>query len=170
MRAENLLGKRINETTSVPTELLGDWMCQDLRVRYHASGLYSLVIVSNYTIENESVLHLPDEDYNRVSGTGINGVWVTHFPDNEWLQMTLGEYGYYLYEWNDGLIGGGYYSATTDVLSIVENRASYSCVGNQITFTTADGSSTGTYSIVDDVLTILFPNYTMTCSRVVPWP
>jgi YD repeat-containing protein len=141
----------------IPQQLLGDWNSDGWRWRFNYDGSYSLVIEEHYSIENDQILHLTHESYRRLTGTtGVVGTWRTSFDGGDWLDLTFGPYGFYAYEWNDGFVGGGYYSATDSEIIIVEHRARVSCSGNTIAFTFDGQTESGTFTVEDNILTIQF--------------
>ena len=54
-------------------------------------------------------------------------------------------------------------------LALVERRATFECVGDQITFTSPNGTETGMFVISGDRLVITFPNQVVEYTRVPLW-
>jgi hypothetical protein len=141
-------------SAAIPLGLAGDWESQGHRFRFNNDGAYSLVASLSYTVEGDT-LRLSSETYERRAGAdGLQGVWRTTFGEGEWLDITFGPYGFYSYVWFDDLSGGGYYEATVDEVTVVEQRARVSCEGDSITFTNADGEQSGTFTLAGDTLTV----------------
>jgi len=161
---------RTKSLSSLPADLVGDWESGGIRYRFHGDGTYSLYVPQNYSIDNDVTLNYSGETYSRVNGsTGLPGVWRLEFGSGERLDVTLGFYSFYSFLWNNGDTGGGYYSATDDELALIEKRATVECVGDQITFTSPNGTEAGTFVITNDVLVITFPKQVVEYVRVPLW-
>lgn len=159
---------RLKQSFSIPKQIVGDWLGVDKEVRFNQDGYFSWIITEQYSITNNNVLQFRNETYERRSGTtGLNGTWRTTLSGGEWLDLTFARYNFYAFEWNDGLIGGGYYSVNHNELTLIERRGSFSCSENTITFIYLDGNPyVAEFSIVGDTLTIKFPSQTDVYTRI----
>jgi len=163
-----LLGVSTLGQTTIPKQLLGDWLGMGREIRFNNDGYFSWIITAQYSIVNNNVLLLKNDTFERRSGTtGLNGTWRTTFPGGEWLDFTFARYNFYALEWNDGSIGGGYYSVNLNELTLIERRGSFSCSENTITFIYLDGNPyKAEYSILGDTLTIQFPSETHVYTKI----
>jgi len=169
MQSGNRLETRNPYIFDVPNEIIGDWSLGRFLYRFAGSGAYSTVTPQEYSIENDSILHIGGDSYNRVAGTtGISGTWHKDYPEGFWEEITFLATGFYSYQWNDGVTGSGSYIYTPDIVTREEQRATYDCSGDQITFTYPEGSQTGTFTIAGDTLTIVTPGRTDEYTRITP--
>ncbi len=162
---------RLKKKVKVDNAIVGCWQYQNTKIELSANGyLYKFIGPTMYSISQDgNALTFDGMTLQRYQGNGntIVGVW-RGTEGGEPIEIHFRQDYTYLWRWlSYAEDWPGYYSTTSNYLTIREQRASYSVSGSQVVLSVLNNGGTVTcdYTVSQSELRLTCDGQTTTCQK-----